>query len=91
LGPDTKAKHYAGDHSVSAPLDIGVSAVDSSLPVSYLPVFTLQSKTTFAIKTTDPDRALITGKWKEGDASRGRFCVVWRAVPRISTTVRPIR
>jgi hypothetical protein len=55
-----------GNHSVSAPLDIGVSAVDSPLPVSYLPVFTLQNKTTYAIeRTTDPGRALVTGKWKD--------------------------
>jgi cytochrome c peroxidase len=55
-----------GNHSVSAPLDIGVADPDSSLGVSYLPVFTLQNKTTFEIKkTTDPGRALITGAWKD--------------------------
>lgn len=55
-----------GNHSVSAPLDIGVSDPSSSLHVSYLPVFTLQNKTTYEIKTTtDPGRALVTGKWAD--------------------------
>jgi hypothetical protein len=51
-----------GNHSVSAPLNIGVGDVDSPLDVSYLPVITLQNKSTFETKTTtDPGRALITG------------------------------
>jgi hypothetical protein len=55
-----------GNHSVSTPLDIGVSDPNSSLDVSYLPVFTLQDKTTYEIKTTtDPGRALVTGKWAD--------------------------
>lgn len=55
-----------GNHSVSAPLDIGVSDPNSSLDVHYLPVFTLQNKTTSEIKTTtDPGRALVTGKWAD--------------------------
>jgi cytochrome c peroxidase len=34
--------------------------------VDYLPVFTLQNKTTLEIKmTTDPGRALVTGLWKD--------------------------
>ena len=53
-----------GNHSVSAPLNIGVADLTSSLDVSYLPVFTLQNKITGeTVKTTDPGRALITGKW----------------------------
>jgi hypothetical protein len=45
-----------GNHSVSAPLNI----------VSYLPVFTLKNTTTNEIvKTSDPGRALITGKWAD--------------------------
>ena len=56
----------AGDHSVSAPLDIGVADPKSPLDVSYLPVFTLKNKTTKeTVKTTDPGRALITGKWAD--------------------------
>jgi hypothetical protein len=56
----------AGNHSVSAPLNIGVGDVDSPLDVSYLPVFTLENLATHDIKTTtDPGRALITGLWKD--------------------------
>ena len=55
-----------GNHSVSAPLNIGVGDLNSSLDVSYLPVFTLENETTHEIKmTTDPGRALITGLWKD--------------------------
>ena len=55
-----------GNHSVSAPLNIGVGDLNSPLDVGYLPVFTLQNKTTLEIKTTtDPGRALITGLWKD--------------------------
>ncbi len=56
----------AGDHSLPVPLNIGVSDVNSALDVSYLPVFTLQNKTTLEIvTTTDPARAMITGLWKD--------------------------
>ena len=62
----------AGNHSVSAPLNIGVSDPDSSLDVSYLPVFTLQNKATFETKrTTDPGRAMITGLWKDVGRLKG--------------------
>jgi cytochrome c peroxidase len=55
-----------GNHSVSAPLNIGVANVSSPLDVKYLPVFTLVNKTTNAtVQTTDPGRALITGKWAD--------------------------
>ena len=55
-----------GNHSVSAPLNIGVADVNSPLNVSYLPVFTLVNKTTNqTVQTTDPGRALITGKWAD--------------------------
>ena len=55
-----------GNHSVAAALNIGVADVDNPLPVNYLPVFTLQNTTTGEIKrTTDPGRALITGRWKD--------------------------
>jgi cytochrome c peroxidase len=56
----------AGDHSVSAPLNIGVADLTSPLDVSYLPVFTIVNNTTGAVvQTTDPGRALITGKWAD--------------------------
>src|SRR6476620_3543024 len=62
----------AGNHSVSAPLNIGVSDLDSSLDVRYLPVITLQNRATHEIKrTTDPGRALITGLWKDVGRLKG--------------------
>jgi cytochrome c peroxidase len=61
-----------GNHSVSAPLNIGVGDLDSSLDLSYLPVFTLQNKGSGEIKrTTDPGRALITGLWKDVGRLKG--------------------
>lgn len=61
-----------GNHSVSAPLNIGVGDLTSPLGVSYLPVFTLQNKTTLEIKTTtDPGRALVTGLWKDVGRMKG--------------------
>jgi len=55
-----------GHHSVSAPLNIGVADVNSALDVSYLPVFTLVNNATGEIvQTTDPGRALISGKWAD--------------------------
>ena len=65
---------HAGDHSVPAPLDIGVAdpPVRGSLRnrfglvVGDMPVYTLRNKTTRRTKvTTDPGRALITGKWSD--------------------------
>jgi hypothetical protein len=56
----------AGNHSLSAPLNIGTADLTSPLDVSYLPVFTLENETTHEIRrTTDPGRALITGLWKD--------------------------
>ena len=61
-----------GNHSVSAPLNIGVGDLNSPLDVSYLPVIALQNKTTLEIKTTtDPGRALITGLWKDVGRLKG--------------------
>jgi len=56
-----------GNHSVSAPLNIGVADVTNPLGVSYLPVITLRLKAdpTIEISTTDPGRALVTGKWAD--------------------------
>src|SRR5205807_9374771 len=61
-----------GNHSLAVALNIGVGDVNSPLDVSYLPVFTLQNKTTYEIKaTTDPGRALITGLWKDVGKVKG--------------------
>ncbi len=71
---------HAGDHSVPAPLDIGIAAPPVSfaeggdgvsnrfgLPVGDMPVYTLCKKTNHDdIKVvTDPGRALVTGRWKD--------------------------
>ena len=51
----------AGDHSVSMALNIGVSDEDNR--TADLPLYTLSCNTTGAIvKTSDPGRAMITGK-----------------------------
>src|SRR5579863_9994883 len=62
----------AGNHSVSAPLNIGVGDLNSPLDVSYLPVFTLQNNSTGAtVQTTDPGRALVTGLWADVSKVKG--------------------
>jgi cytochrome c peroxidase len=54
----------AGDHSVPAPLDIGIA--DASRRTPDLPLYTLRNlNTQQTIQTTDPGRALSTGKWKD--------------------------
>jgi len=61
-----------GDHSVSAPLNIGVTDPNSPLEVSYLPVFTLKNNATGeVVQTTDPGRALISGKWADIGKTKG--------------------
>ena len=75
----------AGNHSVPAPLDIGVAAPpvpaqasgdgvqnQFGLPVGDMPVYTLRKKGSNAIKVvTDPGRALITGKWDDVGRFKG--------------------
>ena len=53
-----------GDHSIPAPLDIGIA--DASRRTPDLPLYTLRNlQTNETIRTTDPGRALSTGKWKD--------------------------
>ena len=53
----------AGNHSVKAPLDLGLT--DPAV-APYLPVYTLRNiATRETIETTDPGRALISGKWND--------------------------
>jgi cytochrome c peroxidase len=64
----------SGNHSVSAPLNIGVAdppGGNNALDTSYLPVITVCQKPalTTCVQTTDPGRALITGNF----ADVGRF------------------
>jgi cytochrome c peroxidase len=52
-----------GNHSVVAPLNIGLS--DASRRTPDMPLYTFRNKATGEIvQTTDPGRALISGKWK---------------------------
>jgi hypothetical protein len=54
----------AGNHSIPMPLDIGVA--DASRRTPDLPLYTLRNKSTGElVQTTDPGRALITGKWSD--------------------------
>ena len=54
----------AGNHSVPAPLDIGLT--DASRRTPDLPLYTLRNlQTGETIQTTDPGRALVTGKWTD--------------------------
>jgi cytochrome c peroxidase len=54
----------SGNHSIPAPLDIGLT--DASRRTPDLPLYTLRNvKTGVSVQTTDPGRALITGKWKD--------------------------
>jgi cytochrome c peroxidase len=60
----------AGDHSVAAPLNIGIATADNPtvnpLDLGYLPRITLRNLQTGAmVTTTDPGRALITGKFDD--------------------------
>ncbi len=53
-----------GNHSVPLPLDIGLT--DASRRTPDMPLYTLRNKTTGeTTQTTDPGRALISGKWKD--------------------------
>jgi len=55
-----------GNHSIGAPLNVGTADVTNPLGVHYLPVITLRNKTDGTeVSTTDPGRALITGKWAD--------------------------
>jgi len=54
----------SGNHSIPAPLDIGLTDVSRRTPD--LPLYTLRNKTTGElVQTTDPGRALQTGLWKD--------------------------
>ena len=54
----------AGNHSIPAPLDIGIA--DASKRTPDMPLYTLRNKVTGAtVETTDPGRALISGRWKD--------------------------
>ncbi|CAN5492785.1 hypothetical protein BH11MYX1_BH11MYX1_10260 [soil metagenome] len=53
-----------GNHSIVAPLNIGLT--DASRRTADMPLYTLRNISTGAtIQTTDPGRALISGKWAD--------------------------
>jgi hypothetical protein len=59
-----------GNHSVSLPLDLGLTTEAVRTPD--MPLYTFRNKTTGAIvKTTDPGRALITGRWADMSLFKG--------------------
>lgn len=59
-----------GNHSVSAPLNIGLS--DASMRTPDMPLYTLRNKLTGEMmQTTDPGRALISGKWRDIGRMKG--------------------
>ena len=65
-----------GDHSVGAPLNIGVADPPGGLNVldtSYLPVVTVCQKPglTTCVQTTDPGRAMVTGKFADVGKFKG--------------------
>ena len=65
-----------GDHSVSAPLNIGVAdppGGNNVLDTAYLPVVTVCQRPglTNCVRTTDPGRALITGKFADVGKFKG--------------------
>ncbi len=53
-----------GNHSVKAPLNIGLT--DASRRTPDMPLYTLRNIATGeTVQTTDPGRAMITGKWAD--------------------------
>jgi cytochrome c peroxidase len=59
-----------GSHSTSLPLDLGLTGVDVRTPD--MPLYTFRNNTTGEVlQTTDPGRALITGKWKDMSLFKG--------------------
>ncbi len=59
-----------GHHSVALPIDIGLT--DAGRRTPDLPLYTLQNLVTGELRrTTDPGRALITGKWSDVGKFKG--------------------
>jgi hypothetical protein len=53
-----------GNHSVALPIDIGLT--DERFRTPDMPLYTLRNRTTGQLrKTSDPGRALLTGRWKD--------------------------
>ena len=59
-----------GDHSVKAPLNLGLT--DASRRTPDMPLYTLRNlSTNETVQTTDPGRAMITGKWADVGKFKG--------------------
>jgi cytochrome c peroxidase len=59
-----------GNHSVSAPLNIGLA--DALRRTPDMPLYTLRNKTTGeTTETTDPGRSLISGRWRDIGKMKG--------------------
>jgi cytochrome c peroxidase len=59
-----------GNHSTSLPLDLGLTT--GAIRTHDMPLYTFRNKTTGEVlQTTDPGRALITGKWKHMSLFKG--------------------
>ena len=59
-----------GNHSTSLPLDLGLTTAAARTPD--MPLYTFRNKTTGeVVQTTDPGRALITGKWQHMSTFKG--------------------
>ena len=60
----------AGDHSIKAPLNIGLT--EASRRTADMPLYTLRRISTGdTVRTTDPGRAMITGKWADVGKFKG--------------------
>jgi cytochrome c peroxidase len=60
----------AGNHSVPMPLDIGIA--DAARRTADLPLYTLRRRATGeTVQTTDPGRAMVTGKWNDVGKFKG--------------------
>jgi len=61
----------SGNHSIPAPLDIGLA--DATRRTPDMPLYTLRNKQdpALVVQTTDPGRALITGKWNDVGRFKG--------------------
>ena len=67
----------AGNHSVKAPLNIGLT--DAARRTADMPLYRLQRISTGeTIETTDPGRAMVTGKWADVGKFKGRCSGRWR-------------
>jgi cytochrome c peroxidase len=54
----------AGNHSISMPLNLGLT--DAARRTADLPLYRLRNKITHeTVTTTDPGRAMVTGKWSD--------------------------